>query len=970
MKKAICTVLAALMLFSCITVTGAGEKTGFTDVKASAWYAEAVGYVYENGLMNGVSEGSFDPNGPLTRAMFVTILGRMAGAEEKVTTAFSDVNAKTGKWYAGYVGWAVDNGIVTGYPDGTFGPMKSLTRQEMSSVISRYLKTTDITMPVDFDNQTPFGDAGKIAKWAKADVQMMKRAGLVKGNEKGDFDPGGVLSRAQAATIIQRLDTIIKDLTLGEPNRPDYSVGDFQLLGAERLYYCGTALYTNLQGFSVKTENGVSYLAEDPDDPVYIQGTSGSRLIGTRDLRLYAHGNPLTAEGTKYWEFDLRGVCIDPSVYPVVRFGYRSDSLDSVGVWNTIDAAKAEGESRVLEADFGSDGSDGWKYGIADLSGTFTSKTNQTILTLIFSGELELRYIAAFKDRASAEAFSADGYKKELEAYDGARAAVTKADGKTLQSLIGKVDAQRDKIQTSPNPDPEKCSGTVYYISPKNGNDKNDGLSPKTAWKSFSAQDKVTTKAGGMIIVHNPTVQPGDTVLIERGTVINVLTDETLYVLPGVTYSTYGEGEKPLFTHEIPLSSPAGTWEKTEYDNVWVLKDKYEIREDETRRAYQDIGNIRFIKDGIDGWGVKILSNWSMTNELRADADALKAYLEKGLFNGAMSPNYGPVFNGYESYVTSPRPVNDPGVLQHNLEYFHDFQNGKVYLYYDKGNPGEEFDEIHLSMQGTVIGDYRSENDMIDYGDYLITLQNLNFRYIGGCAAALENMLLKFDSCEFEWIGGCLQDGDIKYGNAYQNWGSCNGIMMKDCYFNQVYDASLTTQGNSGLMYNFFAEGNVTERTDLAFEFFNGSDGIKGALSNLFLKGNYFLYNGYGFCDIRTDRRSAFLYTSYSLKTNVEYKNIIFEDNLCIFSTEFGIVSTDVALGKTEGAILRNNTYVMDNENSYYGRMFYNLPDKTGTYQTYYLLTSKYMSYLQNLGVELGSEFYSAPAPTQETCPK
>ena len=137
LKKIISAILVLVMLCGSLmigTASAADENVlPFKDVGAKKWFYDAVKYVYDGGLMNGTSSDKFEPNGQLSRAMFITILGRLAGAEQKESNVFPDI--KKNSWYSGYVGWAVEAGVVKGYDDGTFKPNKSLSRQEMAVAV-------------------------------------------------------------------------------------------------------------------------------------------------------------------------------------------------------------------------------------------------------------------------------------------------------------------------------------------------------------------------------------------------------------------------------------------------------------------------------------------------------------------------------------------------------------------------------------------------------------------------------------------------------------------------------------------------------------------------------------------------------------------------------------------------------------------------------------------------------------------
>lgn len=114
---------------------GGEDQMVFSDVSDGVWYEEAVGYVAQNGLMGGTGNGVFSPNAPATRVMIVTTLHRMAGSPEADQSTFTDIPA--GQWYAEAVAWASDNGIVSGRGDGTFGPDDSITREQLVLMLYR-----------------------------------------------------------------------------------------------------------------------------------------------------------------------------------------------------------------------------------------------------------------------------------------------------------------------------------------------------------------------------------------------------------------------------------------------------------------------------------------------------------------------------------------------------------------------------------------------------------------------------------------------------------------------------------------------------------------------------------------------------------------------------------------------------------------------------------------------------------------
>ena len=137
--KRIAALLLALILTCSLSVTAlaAVEDTGFSDVDADDWFAGSAVYVRDNGIMNGTSATTFDPNGTTSRGQIAAILYRAAGSPAvSGGTAYADV-AETA-YYASAVRWAPANAAVTGYADGTFRPNAPITRQQLAAILWRY----------------------------------------------------------------------------------------------------------------------------------------------------------------------------------------------------------------------------------------------------------------------------------------------------------------------------------------------------------------------------------------------------------------------------------------------------------------------------------------------------------------------------------------------------------------------------------------------------------------------------------------------------------------------------------------------------------------------------------------------------------------------------------------------------------------------------------------------------------------
>ena len=177
-------------------------KANFADVAADAWYADAVQYVYENGMMSGTSETTFSPDLTTTRGMIVTILYRLENEPTVTgTTAFTDVAAD--QYYANAVAWAAQNGIVSGIDATTFAPNNAITREQMAAILYRYaqFKGYDVSVKADLSVYT---DAAQVSTYATDAMAWANGAQLITGISQTTLTPAGNATRAQVATILMR----------------------------------------------------------------------------------------------------------------------------------------------------------------------------------------------------------------------------------------------------------------------------------------------------------------------------------------------------------------------------------------------------------------------------------------------------------------------------------------------------------------------------------------------------------------------------------------------------------------------------------------------------------------------------------------------------------------------------------------------------------------------------------------------
>ena len=171
----------------------------FTDVPANHWAQAAIQYVYDNGLMTGVSNSEFAPEATTTRAMIVSMLARLENVTSAADAGFADVAASD--WYATAVNWAAANGIVSGISDDTFAPNDPITREQLAAMLMNYAqwKGQDTSARADLSDYTD-----QPSTWATEAVQWAVAEGLLNGVTDDQLQPQGQATRAQVAAIMQR----------------------------------------------------------------------------------------------------------------------------------------------------------------------------------------------------------------------------------------------------------------------------------------------------------------------------------------------------------------------------------------------------------------------------------------------------------------------------------------------------------------------------------------------------------------------------------------------------------------------------------------------------------------------------------------------------------------------------------------------------------------------------------------------
>lgn len=175
----------------------------FGDIGKVAWAQEAINTLAANGIVKGMTDGSFAPTKTVTRAEFITMLVRALNLPTAGTgSTFTDV--KNNAWYTDSIASAYAAGIVSGSGNGKFEPGRQITREEMAIMIYNALKAQ--LQPIDSDAALQqFGDSSKIASYAKTPVAQLTKLGVINGMGDGDFAPKENANRAQAAVMIYRM---------------------------------------------------------------------------------------------------------------------------------------------------------------------------------------------------------------------------------------------------------------------------------------------------------------------------------------------------------------------------------------------------------------------------------------------------------------------------------------------------------------------------------------------------------------------------------------------------------------------------------------------------------------------------------------------------------------------------------------------------------------------------------------------
>ena len=426
-------------------------------------------------------------------------------------------------------------------------------------------------------------------------------------------------------------------------------------------------------------------------------------------------------------------------------------------------------------------------------------------------------------------------------------------------SIIKKIDlaaqSLREKILKSKT-EIEPC-GRCYYVS-NDGNDLNKG-SIDAPWATLEK-------------VSNAEFSKGDAVFFRRGDIFrgNLITQSW------VTYSAYGEGEKPVVCGSLENAASSEKWIKVKNtENIW----KFYL-------SKSDIASI-FFNDG---------SEYAVKRCPKIINDKFEFGIE--------------VLEDMQ-FICLPDPEKAKML---NNSTFRDIK-GELYLRCDRGNPGEVFYNIEMSERVYLV--------TIPYHSESITIDNLAVKYggthgIGG--GFIKELTVK--NCEIAYIGGGLQsysrsaDGNeftpLRYGNGVELHSYCNGYTVKDCWVHDVYDAGITHQQGTnhsvGLMFKDVSYvGNLIENCEYSIEYFARKSAKNGAtvlMENILIEDNIMRNAGSGFSSQRTlidrDWNMATHINGWFSSTNLTNGNFVIKDNIF-----------DRSLYSSPGRPLKQNTSII-----------------------------------------------------------
>ena len=419
----------------------------------------------------------------------------------------------------------------------------------------------------------------------------------------------------------------------------------------------------------------------------------------------------------------------------------------------------------------------------------------------------------------------------------------------------------------------------------------------------------------------NNTLEKGATVFFKRGDVFRIT--NAMQAKNYVTYTSYGVGNKPKFIASID-GSDAENWIRTKYENVWLYNQKLLGLEN-------DVGHIKI--NGGKLWGIKVSAQNHTDNRV----------------------NNGYVYNGRTFISGMDGTLQNGKGLVNDLEFWHDYANGKLYLYCADGNPGEVFDNIEIANKGHAIQAYTGA-----------VVDNLYITGAGSHGVSMGTVKdVTVSNMHLEWIGGSIQNlsldattqtggTPVRYGNAIEVYGSASNFTIKNSFCDRIYDCCFTVQNQGAVTFdNVLMYDNVARYSNTGLEVWQSG----GITNNMHLHHNYTLFSGYGWSHQRPNKDGNFFYGGIGIRGTTFTNNSV-DNNINILASNIALFVSE--LGSTRYNF-NNNVYVMG-EN----KIYTNAPANTEGYGTPEIIPYNYSS-IQNVvsqGTDKGSVFYYLPENT------
>ncbi len=175
----------------------------FSDILDDFWAKDAIDFMSSREIFSGMGDNLFQPNTSMTRAMFVSVLGRLQGVDtSQYSSRFTDV--EKGSWYEGYVAWAESNGIVSGIGNALFAPNSPITREQMAVILNNFINHANLSIPSD-KTILQFNDKDNISEWATDAVRSCQMMGILSGKPGSIFDPKSESTRVEVSIVLQKI---------------------------------------------------------------------------------------------------------------------------------------------------------------------------------------------------------------------------------------------------------------------------------------------------------------------------------------------------------------------------------------------------------------------------------------------------------------------------------------------------------------------------------------------------------------------------------------------------------------------------------------------------------------------------------------------------------------------------------------------------------------------------------------------